>query len=75
MNKVISGACFHRTHVVVAHGVHVVLQVTLSVVGQHDAPQLAVAGKMEASIGGEHQQPGDIVPPADLVLWTRQCVE
>lgn len=50
-----------------AHCVHVVLQVTFPVVGQNDAAQLAVAGEVEARIGGEHQQTGH-VPPADLFL-------
>jgi len=51
----------------VAHGVHVVLQVTPSVVGQHDAAQLAVSSEVEAGVGGKHQQTSH-VPPADLVL-------
>lgn len=55
------------THVVVAHGVHVVLQVTLSVVWQDDASQFAIASEVEAGISGEHQQAGH-VPPADLIL-------
>lgn len=51
------------------HCVHVVLQVTLPVVGQDDAAQLAVTSEVEAGIGGEHQQTGH-VPPADLLLGT-----
>lgn len=55
------------TYIVVAHGVHVVLQVTLPVVGQDDAAQFSVSGEVEPSVGGEHQQAGH-VPPADLIL-------
>lgn len=66
------GSSRHQaTHIVVAHCVHVVLQVTFPVVGQNDAAQLAVAGEVEARIGREHQQTGHI-PPADLVLGTKQ---
>lgn len=50
-----------------AHGVHVVLQVTPPIVGQHDAAQFAVSSKVETSISGKHQQTSH-VPPADLVL-------
>jgi hypothetical protein len=50
-----------------AHGVHVVLQMTLPIVGQNDAAQLAVSSKVEASISGEHQQTCD-VPPANGIL-------
>lgn len=54
-----------------AHGVHVVLQVTLPVIGQDDAAQFAVAGKVETSVGGKHQQTSH-VPPADLLLERRR---
>lgn len=50
-----------------AHGIHIVLQVTFSIVGQNDAAQLAIASEVEASISGEHQQTGHI-PPANLLL-------
>lgn len=50
-----------------AHGVHVILQVTLPIIGQDDASQFAIASKVETSISGKHQQPGH-VPPADLFL-------
>lgn len=38
-----------------AHGVHVVLQVTLPIIGQDDAAQFAVARKVEARVRGEDQ--------------------
>lgn len=50
-----------------AHGVHVVVQVTLPVVGQDDASQFAVTSKVETSVGGEDEQPSHI-PPPDLLL-------
>lgn len=53
-----------------AHGVHVVLQVTLPVVGKDDAAQFAVASKVETGVGGKDEQPGH-VPPPDLVLKKR----
>lgn len=49
------------------HSVHVVLQMTLPVVGQDDAAQLAVSSEVETSVGGKHQQASH-VPPADLIL-------
>lgn len=55
------------TYVVVAHGVHVVLQVTLPVVGEDDAAQFSVTGEVETSVGGKHQQTSH-VPPADVFL-------
>lgn len=56
-----------NSYVVMAHGVHVVLQMTLPIVGQNDAAQLAVSSKVEASVSGEHQQTSD-VPPANGLL-------
>lgn len=50
-----------------AHGVHVVLQVTPPIVGQDDTSQFAVSSKVETGIGGKHQQTSH-VPPADLIL-------
>lgn len=50
------------------HGVHVVLQMTLPIVGEDDAAQFAVSSKVETSIGGEHEQTSH-VPPADVFLW------
>lgn len=50
-----------------AHGVHVVLQVTLPIIGQDDAAQFAITGKVETSISGKHQQTSH-VPPANLFL-------
>lgn len=58
-------------YVVVAHGVHVVLQVTLPVVGQDDPAQLPVSSEVEAGVGREHEQTGD-VPPADLILGSKR---
>lgn len=53
------------------HGVNVVLQMTLSIVGQDDASQFAISCKVETSIGGKHQQTS-YVPPADLLLGENQ---
>lgn len=50
-----------------AHGVHVVLQVTLPIIWQDDAAQFAITGKVETGISGKHQQTSH-VPPADLFL-------
>ena len=50
-----------------AHGVHVVLQVTLPIIGQDDAAQFAITSEVETSIGGKHQQASH-VPPTDLLL-------
>lgn len=50
-----------------AHGVHVVLQVTLPIIGKDDAAQFAVTSKVETSVSGKHQQASH-VPPADLFL-------
>lgn len=49
------------------HGVRVVLQVTFPVIGQNDAAQLAVAGEVEAGVGGEHEQTG-YIPPTNVIL-------
>ena len=38
------------------------------VVGLQDAAQLAVPGHVEACVGGEHDQPGAAVSPADPAL-------
>lgn len=59
------------TYIVVAHSVHIVLQVTFAIVGQNDATQFAIAGKVEACISGEHQQTGHI-PPTNLLLRNEQ---
>lgn len=40
---------------------------TLSIIGQDDASQLAISSKVETSISGKHQQASH-VPPADLLL-------
>ncbi len=50
-----------------AHGIHIVLQVTFSIIWQNYATQFAIASKVEASISGKHQQTSHI-PPTDLIL-------
>lgn len=55
------------TYELVAPLVHVVLQVTAAVIGGQDGTQLPVARKVEAVVGGEHQQPCDVAP-ADFLL-------
>lgn len=40
---------------------------TFSIIGQNDATQFAVAGKVEAGISGEHQQTSHI-PPTNMIL-------
>lgn len=54
-----------------AHTVHVVFQVTLPIVGEDDAAQLAVPSEVETSISGKHQQTSH-VPPANLLLGSKQ---
>ena len=58
---------YYHTYIVVAHCVHVVLQVTFPIVGQNYSSQFPVSSKVEASVSGEHQQTGD-VPPANVLL-------
>lgn len=53
---------------VVVHGIDVVAHVALLVVGLQYAGQLAVSSHVEACVGGEHDQPGAAVPPADPLL-------
>lgn len=55
------------TYIVMAHCVHIILQVTFSIVGQHNATQFAITSKMEARISGEYQQTGHI-PPTNQLL-------
>lgn len=50
-----------------AHGVDVVLEVTLPIIGQDYAAQFAVASEVETGISGKHQQTSH-VSPADLLL-------
>ena len=58
------------------HGYHpgggtvlvVLVQVTLSVVGVDQPPQLSVQGQVGHVVGGEHQQVEGLLPPADLLL-------
>lgn len=50
-----------------AHGVDVVLKVTLSIIGQDYAAQFAVASEVKTGISGKHQQTSH-VSPADLLL-------
>lgn len=59
------------THKLVASFVHAVLQVAVAIVGGQDGSQLPVACKVEAIIGGEHQQPRDIAP-ANFLLRKRR---
>lgn len=54
-----------------AHCIHIVLQVTFSIIGQNDAAQFAIASEVEASIGGEHQQTSHI-PPTNLILGMKK---
>lgn len=49
------------------HGVHVVLQVTFAIIGEHDAAQFSIPGKMESGVRGEDEEASD-VPPADLLF-------
>lgn len=43
--------------------------VTLPVVGLHDACQPSVQCYMGLGISGKHQQVGRIIPPANLLLF------
>lgn len=54
-----------------AHTVHVVFQVTLPIVGEDNAAQLAVSSEVETSISGKNQQTSH-VPPANLLLGSKQ---
>lgn len=60
----------HKAYIVMAHGVHVVLQVTPPIIGKNDPAQLPVPCKVETGIRGENQQAGH-VPPANAVLEVR----
>ncbi len=52
-------------------GVHTLaVEVAEAVVGLDDAAQLAVAGVVEAGVGGEHQKTTSLVSPADLEFRT-----
>ena len=46
------------------------IEVTEAVVGLDDAAQLAVAGVVEARVGGEHQKSTSLVSPTNLRLKT-----
>lgn len=59
------------TYIVMAHCIHIVLQVTFSIIGQNDATQFAITSKVEASVSGEHQQTSHI-PPANLILRNKK---
>lgn len=52
----------------VVHGVNAVDNVAALIIGLQYPGQLAVSSHVEASVGGEYDQPGAAVPPADLVL-------
>lgn len=56
-----------RPNLGISFGVHIFMQVTLSIIGKYNAAQFAISGKVEASISGKHQQTSHI-PPADLLL-------
>ncbi len=56
-----------HTYIVMAHSVHVILQMAFPVIRKHDAAQFSVPSEVEASIRGKHKQTGNI-PPANLVL-------
>lgn len=58
---------YRGAYIVVAHGVHIVLQVTFSIIRQNYATKFAIASKVEASIRGEHQETSHI-PPTNLIL-------
>ena len=46
----------------------VLVQVTLSVVGVDQPPQLSVQGQVGHVVRGKHQQVEGLLPPADLFL-------
>ena len=59
------------THIIVAHCVDAVLQVTFSVIWQHDAAQFTISSKVEASVSGEDQETSH-VPPANQLLINQE---
>lgn len=61
----------HSTYIIMAHGVHVVFQVTFSIIRKHDSTQFSISGKMETCVCRKHQQTSD-VPPANVLLGKRQ---
>lgn len=56
-----------HTYVIMAHSVHVILQMAFSIIGKYNSTQFPISSKVESSIGGKHKQTCD-VPPADLIL-------
>lgn len=54
-----------------AHCVHIVLQVTFSIIRQYNASQFAISSKVETGISGEHQQTRNI-PPANFLLINKK---
>lgn len=60
-----------HTYIVMAHGVHVILQVAFPIIRKHDAAQFSVSSKVKSSIRGKHKQTGNI-PPANLILIHNQ---
>lgn len=56
-----------HTYVIMAHSVHVILQMAFSIIGKHDSTQFPISSKVESSIRGKHKQTC-YVPPADLIL-------
>lgn len=60
-----------HTYIVMAHGVHVILQMAFPVIRKYDATQFSVSSEVESSVRGKHKQTGNI-PPADLILIHNQ---
>lgn len=54
------------SHIGVTHGVHVILQVTISIIGKLAIAQSSIP-KMKSCICGDDEETSEI-PPADLVL-------
>lgn len=59
----------HRApYVIVTHCINTILQVTFSIVRQHDATQLAVSSEMKSSISGEDKQTRRLFSPTNEIL-------
>lgn len=68
--KVLNKEYIMCAHLHCGHCVVVVdVQVTLSIVGNHNTCHLTVHPKVRVSVSDEHQQAHGVVPPAYLVLW------
>lgn len=57
------------SHIVVAHGINVVLQVAFSIIGQNNASQFTVSSKVKAGVSGENQQASHVSPSNLLLKW------